>query len=117
MAQSLHKVLVVEDNEADAVVVRQRLLAIDEPKFEVEVATTLWEATNHLTWPEVPFEVILLDLGLSDSEGLETYAAVREAAPRLPIVVLTGMDDENLAIKAVRQGAQDWLHKDQAKTA
>lgn len=63
------------------------------------------------------FDAIILDLTLPDSQGLATFEAVHRVAPRLPAVVLTGLDDEGLALKAVAQGAQDYLVKGAVKPA
>ena len=58
------------------------------------------------------FDVILLDLGLPDSAGYETFSGIHQQAPKIPIVVLSGLEDEELAMRTVREGAQDYLVKD-----
>ena len=60
---------------------------------------------------EGEIDIVLLDLALPDSHGIDTLSAVREAAPGVPVVVLTGLDDENAAMESLRQGAQDYLVK------
>ncbi len=78
--------------------------------FAVTRVARLQEALNLLA--QKRFAVVLLDLGLPDSVGLETLAAVRGAAENVPIVVLTGIDDDGLSLAAIQQGAQDYLAKD-----
>lgn len=103
------KVLIVEDNPADSRTMDELLTESEEAKFEVEVADRLSVALERLSTESV--DVILLDLGLPDSHGLDTFSEMNSSSPRIPIIVLTGMDDHNLAIEAVRIGAQDYLVK------
>jgi light-regulated signal transduction histidine kinase (bacteriophytochrome)/CheY-like chemotaxis protein len=79
------------------------------PALEVVGASSLAEGTEKLD--ERGFDLVLLDLGLPDSWGLRTFLDVKAAAPTLPVIVLTASDDEKLALKAVRAGAQDFLVK------
>ena len=72
------------------------------------------DAEKHLAKHAV--DIILLDLGLPDAEGLEAIRRARAAAPRIPLVVLTGLDDESLAAQALQKGAQDYLIKGQIET-
>jgi signal transduction histidine kinase len=101
-------VLLIEDNLGDADLVRLRLV---ESKFPVNVncVSRLSDGLAALT-KETP-SVVLLDLNLPDSRGAETFRRVLEHAPNIPVVVLSGQDDEALAIKAVHQGVQDYLVK------
>jgi PAS domain S-box-containing protein len=108
------KILLVEDNPGDARLVRTMLLDrdIDESTqtiFELTHVERLSEAAKSLA-KEV-FDVILLDLSLPDGYGLDTVSQVRDAASDVPIVVMSGLSDEALAIKAVQKGAQDYLVK------
>ncbi|MCK5292381.1 MAG: PAS domain S-box protein [Thermoplasmata archaeon] len=103
------KVLIVEDNPADSRTMDELLTESEEAVFEVEVADRLSVALERLSTESV--DVILLDLGLPDSHGLDTFSEMNSSSPRIPIIVLTGMDDHNLAIEAVRIGAQDYLVK------
>lgn len=103
------KVLIVEDNPADSRIMDELLTESEEAVFEVEVADRLSVALERLSTESV--DVILLDLGLPDSHGLDTFSEMNSSSPRIPIIVLTGMDDHNLAIEAVRIGAQDYLVK------
>ena len=72
------------------------------------------EAEEHLA--EHAVDIILLDLGLPDAQGLEAVRRAHAAAPRVPLVVLTGLDDESLAAQALQEGAQDYLIKGQIET-
>jgi signal transduction histidine kinase/DNA-binding response OmpR family regulator len=108
------RVLVVEDNQGDAGLVRFALRAESGPEhsFKAEQVVCLQDALQSLK--EKPFDLVLLDLTLPDARGLDTLARVREAAPDLPIVIMTGLNDESMAVEAVRLGAQDYLVKGQA---
>jgi signal transduction histidine kinase len=110
------KVLLVEDSAADAEMV---LLALRETRGAMAVRRGLFTTTRvDRLRPALRllgrknFDVVLLDLGLPDSDGLETLAKVRAAAPDLPVVVLAGLDDDGLALTAIQRGAQDYLAKD-----
>jgi diguanylate cyclase (GGDEF)-like protein/PAS domain S-box-containing protein len=104
-------VLVVEDNPGDARLVELFLLEDRTNPFDVVKAAAMSEALAVLDARAV--DVALLDLSLPDSYGLDTLARVRAAWPLLPVVVLTGTNDEALALEALRQGAQDYLVKGQ----
>jgi PAS domain S-box-containing protein len=110
--RSTARVLLVEDNPADARLVEILLSeAGSSADFEVAHSERFAEALQRLE--EATFEVILLDLSLPDSSGIETVSRMRAAAPRTPMVVLSGQDDEEVALRAVQQGAQDYLIKGQ----
>jgi signal transduction histidine kinase/CheY-like chemotaxis protein len=109
-------VLIVEDNPGDAELVRESLLdaTLNAPagsSFHVVRAATLAEALAHLA--AHTFDVVLLDQTLPDSTGLETLTRARQHAPEIPIVLLTGLADDEVALTAVRAGAQDYLVKGQ----
>ncbi len=107
------EILLVEDNVGDARLVEILLSeAVSSVDFEVVHSECLGEALERLE--ETGFGVILLDLSLPDSSGLETVSRMRSAAPRTPIVVLSGRDDEEIALEAVQRGAQDYLIKGQS---
>jgi len=101
-------VLLVEDNPGDAALMRDLLAELAEPP-EVLHAARLSDAVALLATARV--DVVLLDLSLPDARGLATVERVHRAAPHLPVVVLTGLDDEALALRAVQAGAQDYLVK------
>jgi len=101
-------VLLVEDNPADARLVRELLREVGPP-ITLTHADRLRQAIEYLR--AGGFNAVLLDLGLPDSEGLDTFARTLAEAGEAPIVVLTGLADEDLAVRAVREGAQDYLVK------
>src|ERR687895_1505732 len=107
------RVLLVEDNPGDARLVEILLSEVDSPRFEITHAGCLEEAIELLVGEAHYYDVILLDLSLPDSSGLETVSRMRAAAARTPMVVLSGQDDEEVAFRAVQQGAQDYLIKGQ----
>lgn len=105
------RVLLVEDDCVDAENVGRMLRwAKAERGVEVIRSRSLMAALEELRSGR-SFDLVLLDLGLPDSRGLEAARRIREAAPDLPVVVLTGRHDQSLAVEAVRQGAQDYLVK------
>jgi PleD family two-component response regulator len=104
------KVLLVEDNPGDARLVEILLSEVDSfGDFEITPAGRLDEALQRLDRSN--FDVVLLDLSLPDSSGLENVDVVRTAAPPTPVVVLTGQDDEETALRALQSGAEDYLVK------
>jgi two-component system, cell cycle sensor histidine kinase and response regulator CckA len=105
------KVLLVEDNPGDVRLLQEFLWEVSSAQFQLQQAQQLDEALKILTYHT--FDVILLDLLLPDSQGLETFVKIHCKAPAIPVIVLTGFDDETLAINAMQQGAQDYLVKGQ----
>jgi diguanylate cyclase (GGDEF)-like protein len=103
------RVLLVEDNPGDALLMREMLGEAEPGAFDLEAAATLAEARASLERARP--DVVLLDLGLPDSCGLDTLVRMHELAPDLPVVVLTGMDDQELAVRAVQAHAQEYLVK------
>ena len=112
MSDNPIRLLLVEDSDADAVLLKQALAERGAESFDVTRAELMAEALDHLR--REAFDAILLDLSLPDSYGVDTVAQVNTAAPGVPIVVMTGMDDEATAVEAVRRGAQDFLIKGQS---
>jgi PAS domain S-box-containing protein len=108
------QLLLVEDNLGDARLLREMLHERDPDKFIVTHLGCMSEAVNHLATK--PVDIIVLDLGLPDTEGLGGVRLARGAAPRIPLIVLTGCDDESLADQALQEGAQDFLVKGQIET-
>lgn len=102
------RVLLIEDNPGDADLVRLRLVEGMSP-VDVNCVDRLSAGLASLT--EKQPSVVLLDLNLPDSHGAETFRKVLETAPGVPIVILSGQDDESLAVKALHQGVQDYLVK------
>lgn len=124
------RILLAEDDPDDVLLLEDLLVGTGDPsspssaallpgdddqpiprhvQFELVHATRLEEALRRLVQNDI--DVVLLDLSLPDSEGLDTIAAVHSEAPEVPVVVLTGRNDQELAIDAVRHGAQDYLVK------
>lgn len=101
--------LIIEDNEGDVNLIREALAECSEPAFTIDVAPTLGDAL--VTLNRSAFDGILLDLSLPDSRGLETFHRVNAQVPSMPIIVLTGLDDKDLGVRAVNAGAQDYLVK------
>jgi len=105
------KVLLVEDNLGDARLLYEGMEEALPDQFRMTHVRRLSEALEYL-WEET-CDVVLLDLGLPDSHGLDTLVMTRAQAPGVPIVVLTGFQDEALAVEALKAGAQDYLVKGQ----
>ena len=103
------KILLIEDNPGDVRLIREMLTEAGNDLFELEYADRLITGLRCLA--EGDIDVILLDLGLPDSHRFDTFARVHAQAPQVPIILLTALDDEVLAMKVVRQGAQDYLIK------
>jgi diguanylate cyclase (GGDEF)-like protein/PAS domain S-box-containing protein len=112
--KSIKVLLLVEDNHGDARSLKEMLKQPSLVGTEVSHVTTMSAAESHLDRHVV--DIIVLDLGLPDANGLEAIHRARAAAPRIPIVVLTGLDDESLAAQALHAGAQDYLLKGQIET-
>ena len=104
--------LLIEDNPGDAGLFREMLAEAQNTSFSLEYADRLSAGLERLALGGI--DLLLLDLSLSDSQGLDTLVRARAQAPQTPIVVLSGLDDEALAVQAVRAGAQDYLVKGQA---
>jgi len=112
MDKDLIKVLLVEDDAVDSQLVKRVLASCSQPlEFTVELAENLSAAIESLANRE--YNIVLLDLRLPDSSGIETVREVRKVNPRLPIVVLTGLDDEEMGLLAIKSGATDYLVKGQ----
>lgn len=105
------KVLLVEDDEVDSRLVRKILSTCPQPGFTVEPVKMLSAAVERLSRNN--YDVILLDMGLPDSSGIETIRKVSEASPHIPIVVLTGLDDREIELLAIKTGVMNYLRKDQ----
>jgi len=111
MAAEIMKVLLIEDNPGDILLIQEFLKEVTTTVVELIPTQHLNEALNYLV--NQSFDVILLDLSLPDSQGLDTFVKTHNQAKSIPIIVLTGMDDETLALRAVQAGAQDYLVKAQ----
>jgi len=104
-------ILVIEDNPADLDYLKELLSEHATCAYKIRTAQTLKEGLQYIK--ENNIKIILLDLGLPDATEAETLEKVLRASPQTPVIILTGRDDEDLALQAVRQGAQDYLVKDE----
>jgi DNA-binding response OmpR family regulator len=112
MGERALKLLVVDDNRRDVELVRAQLAeAALRPAFSVEAVGRLSDAMQRLAQQDV--DVVLLDLGLPDANGTQGVVRMARDASAVPVVVLTGNDNEELGLRAVQQGAQDYLVKGQ----
>jgi DNA-binding NarL/FixJ family response regulator len=108
------RILLVEDNTADARLIREMLGEGHAGQAEVIHASGAQEAMKLLTdsvGSADAFDIVLLDLSMPDSSWMATFGRMHAIAPEVPIVVLTGLDDDRLAVSSVREGAQDYLVK------
>lgn len=108
MNRDIINVLLVEDNPGDARLMRE-MLTESNNRFNLEYAQ--WLSTGLARVIADDIDVILLDLSLPDSQGFDTFVKMHTQAPDVPILVLTGLDDTDMAVKAVHKGAQDYLVK------
>jgi signal transduction histidine kinase len=105
------RVLLIEDSPTDALFFREALAASGLIKFELSHVLRLADAQDQLHAQR--YDLVMIDLGLPDSQGLDTYRRVRGFAGGLPLVVLTGLDDDFTGMQALREGAHDYLVKGQ----
>jgi two-component system, NarL family, sensor histidine kinase UhpB len=103
-------IILVEDNPGDALIIKEMLKEIYDNNFELNHFQRVNDGVKHLN---KNFDIMLLDLNLPDSQGIETFNTMNKHAPELPIIILTGLVDEDLAINIVSEGAQDYLVKGQ----
>jgi len=104
------EVLLVEDDPTDVRLVQELLCSAPSSNFNIIAASTLAEGLEHLSSDDI--DVILLDLGLPDSQGLDSFRAVKEHVGDVPIIILTVSTDEALGLRAIRAGAQHFFSKD-----
>jgi signal transduction histidine kinase len=108
------RILLIEDNPGDARLIKEYLSDVKNTSFDFKSAERLHDGIEILENEFV--DVVLLDLKLPDSEGLGSFDQIFAVAPSVPIIVLTGLNDETTAIKAVKMGAQDYLMKDKVES-
>ncbi len=105
-------ILVVEDNADDAFLIKRKLGEHVEESFELMHVTTIDDAQKFIVGHKNDISLILLDLGLPDSKGgRHTFQSMRIHSLEIPIVILTGMEDHDLAVSLVREGAQNFVNK------
>jgi CheY-like chemotaxis protein len=102
------RVFLIEDNPGDVRLVKEMLYK-EEAKDDLACAASLEEGLKYLK--DNVCDIILLDLNLPDSNGFETFFEVHKRNPDIPVIILTGLDDKELGLEAVRKGAQDYLVK------
>ncbi len=105
------KVLLIEDSPGEARLIKEMLAEVKGARFDLEHADRLSSGLERLAAGDI--DVLLLDLSLPDSLGLDTFAWAQAQTPQVPIIVLTVLDDEEVAVRALREGAQDYLIKGQ----
>lgn len=113
MVSSVHhlNILLVEDNHPDAILIGKHLSKIEKPRLSLCHVSTCKEAIRCLKGEK--FDVILLDLSLPDSFQLDTVKKISTEAENTAIIILTGLDDEQMALDSLREGAQDYLVKNE----
>jgi diguanylate cyclase (GGDEF)-like protein/PAS domain S-box-containing protein len=109
--KSIKVLLLVEDNPGDVRLLREMFHEQGLHHTELTQVETMAQAEKHLAGSNV--DIILLDLGLADAQGLQSIRRARAVAPGVPLVVLTALDDESLAARALQEGVQDYLIKGQ----
>ena len=114
MPQETIKILLIEDNPGDARLLQELLKEVVSLPFKMEQVDCLSQGIQRLS--QQTFDVILLDLSLPDSQELDTFVQLHSRVQDLPIVVITGLNDETLAVRAVQEGAQDYLVKGQVSS-
>jgi PAS domain S-box-containing protein len=110
MKEKIIRIMLVEDNPGDALIINEMLKEIYDQDFELVHFQRIKDGVEHV---KENFDIMLLDLNLPDSRGIETFNTMNMHAPELPIIILTGLVDEELAINIVSEGAQDYLVKGQ----
>jgi DNA-binding response OmpR family regulator len=105
------KILLVEDNDVDARLTQDILAEWGMEEFEISHVTRLSDAVTRLA--RIRFDAVLLDLSLPDGYGLSTVRQMQAANPTIAIIVLSGLNDQTLALQALQNGAQDYLVKGQ----
>src|SRR5262245_328450 len=113
-AQPIH-VLAIDDNPADGELIQEALTETTDLVFLLQAADRLSAGVEILERGTI--DAVLLDLSLPDSQGLDTFRRLRARATDVPVVVLSGVADETLAIQAVQEGAQDYLVKGRGQGA
>jgi signal transduction histidine kinase len=114
MKEKTLQILVVEDNAGDVRLLREMFRGEKAGSFTITHLMRMSEAEIHLAKGGV--DITLLDMGLPDGHGLDTVRRARAAAPDIPLIILTGLDDEALAAEAMTQGAQDYMIKGQIES-
>lgn len=109
MKQKIHSLLLIEDSSGDARLICEMLKEAECLCFAVRCVASLDAGIKELK--STAYEAVILDLNLPDSQGLDTFLRLHEECPHLPVVILTGLQDSEVALRAVGAGAQDYLTK------
>ena len=109
MAADAHRVLLIEDNPADVILFENMLRGVGTFRMEMDCAGRLSQGLEMLS--EAAYDAVLLDLSLPESQGLETFELLNDQSLDIPVIVLTGFDDRDVAAQAVAMGAQDYVIK------
>jgi two-component system, cell cycle sensor histidine kinase and response regulator CckA len=107
------KILLIEDNLGDTYLIEENLEEFADFSYEIKNVETLNEALSVLN--NQPFDVILLDLVLPDSHGINTFLSIHNINPLVPIIILTGVSDKTIESYAIKEGAHDFLIKGQTE--
>ena len=107
------KILLIEDNLGDTYLIEENLEEFADFSYEIKNVETLNEALSVLD--NQPFDVILLDLVLPDSHGINTFLSIHNINPLVPIIILTGVSDKTIESYAIKEGAHDFLIKGQTE--
>ena len=111
MNAEMKRILLIEDNPGDVRLLVELLREYGKYQFSLDHVERIDQAMEHLTKQDI--DLLLLDLSLPDGSGIETVQRIAGAALQVPIIVLTGLENDTLAMEAVQVGAQDYLVKGQ----
>jgi signal transduction histidine kinase len=114
MSDDVLRILLIEDNAGDVRLLREMFSKEPADSFKITHVLRMKDGVDHLASGET--DIVLLDMGLPDEHGLASVRRAKAAAPDVPVIVLTGLDDENLAAEAMRAGAEDYLIKGQIES-
>ncbi|RZF28967.1 response regulator [Paraburkholderia sp. UYCP14C] len=103
------RILLVEDSPTDALLIREALADVDDFEHDLVHTELLGDAISRCAASR--FDIVLLDLGLPDAQGISTFRTFRERVPETPVLVFTGLDDRSVGLLAIQDGAQDYLVK------
>ncbi|HVZ29443.1 MAG TPA: hybrid sensor histidine kinase/response regulator [Asticcacaulis sp.] len=109
------RILLIEDSRSEALLLEKILVHTQPHAYEMRKAQTMASALRFIE--EIDFDVVLLDLNLPDVDGFSGLHAVQAAAPKVPVIIFTGVEDRDLEVEAMENGAQDYLLKDRATPA
>jgi CheY-like chemotaxis protein len=111
--EKIINILVIEDNLGDAYLIEEHLEEFANFSYEIKNVGTLNEALSVLK--EQPFDVIMLDIGLPDSDGINTFFSIHNEKPLIPVIILNELDDNAIGSYAVEKGAHDFFVKGQTE--